>query len=351
MSSLISVVMSVYDGERYLRESLESIFSQTIADFEFIVVDDGSGDATWEILNEAQKKDRRLTLVRNGTNIGLAESLNKALALVRGKYVARQDADDVSLPQRFERQIGFLKTHPDIGVLGTAVKKVDREDKEQGNYYPPEDHETILARLLINNCFRHPTLMMKASFLRQVQGYDIHAAWAEDYDLLVRLRRLTRFANLREPLVRYRTGTGFFTGQHRQQQMDTAFRISSELLRESMEGTEFPLDIYRRFWWLIQQYHLPGVIKNTDFGEQDIRELRGVVKVLMRTPAGKDVWGASLCGLSAAWGLHGKGREGNALFSLVISRLRINFGWKSLLHFFPSLFFRWMKRKLLRDLR
>ncbi len=137
----VSVLMSVYNGERFLRDSVESILGQTFTDFEFLILDDGSTDSTCEILEEYANKDARIVLVRNDRNLGLTRSLNKGLRLVRGEYLARQDADDISLPKRLEMQVKFLDAHPEVGVVGSALEIID----ENGNTIPYGKHGEVIV--------------------------------------------------------------------------------------------------------------------------------------------------------------------------------------------------------------
>ena len=131
----VSVVMAVYNGEQYLQEAIESILSQTFSDFEFIIVDDASTDCTPEIVQNYAKYDKRIRLMRNKRNLGLTKSLNRGLNVSQGIYIARQDADDLSLPKRLELQVHFLDDHIEIGALGAGVEIVDEKGsslKEMG---------------------------------------------------------------------------------------------------------------------------------------------------------------------------------------------------------------------------
>ncbi len=127
-ASKISVVMSVYNGQSYLREAVESILNQTFTDFELILIDDGSTDATGEILDEYATRDARIILSRNQNNIGLTRSLNQGISMSRGKYIARMDADDVSRADRLSRQFEFLEKRPEVGVLGSGYQLMDGAD-------------------------------------------------------------------------------------------------------------------------------------------------------------------------------------------------------------------------------
>ncbi len=123
----VSVIMSVYNGDKYLREAIESILNQTFTDFEFIIVNDGSTDNSLEIIESYD--DERIKTINNKKNIGLTKSLNKALKFAKGKYIARQDADDVSLPNRFEKQVEYLDSHPEVALVGTSVYLIDENGK------------------------------------------------------------------------------------------------------------------------------------------------------------------------------------------------------------------------------
>jgi len=132
MSPIVSVLMSVYNSERHLRQSIQSVLDQSFADFEFVIVEDGSEDSSPRILSEFARQDARIVLIKNETNRGLAASLNRGLERAQGKYVARQDADDISLPNRLELQSAYLETHPEIGILGSACTIIDEEEKNLG---------------------------------------------------------------------------------------------------------------------------------------------------------------------------------------------------------------------------
>ena len=159
----VSVVMSVYNGERYLREAVESILNQTFIDFEFVIIDDGSTDDTLGILE--RYTDPRIRLVKNGRNIGLTESLNRGIRLARGKYVARQDADDISLPERLSSQLLFLDKHRGIGLVGTSFDIIDSSGRLCEQVILPTDNETLQELLWVRNCFCHGSVMMRKEYL------------------------------------------------------------------------------------------------------------------------------------------------------------------------------------------
>lgn len=195
---LISVIFSVYNGAPYLKEAIESVLNQIFTDFEFIIVDDGSTDETPKILDGFT--DRRIVRLKNEKNLGLVQSLNKALGVAQGKFIARMDADDISLPERFAKQIAYLEKHPEVGVLGTAMTQVDKRGRPISVLVPPLHHEFILWQMFFGCPIFHPTVMMRRSIVAAAGYYDVNFIHAEDIELWSRLFNRTKFANLPETL-------------------------------------------------------------------------------------------------------------------------------------------------------
>jgi hypothetical protein len=208
----LAVVMPVFNGERHLDAALASIFRQTHGDFELIVVDDGSTDGTGEILRRC--RDPRLRVVRNETNLGLPRALNRALAAARGALVARHDADDVSHPERFARQIAFLRAHPEVALLGTAVQLVDGKGRRLRRvHYKATTHAGIDWQLLFGNPFTHGTVMFRREVVERLGGYDESFEYGEDFELWSRIVAAHRAANLGERLVDQRIHARQYTGR------------------------------------------------------------------------------------------------------------------------------------------
>jgi glycosyltransferase involved in cell wall biosynthesis len=197
----VSVILSVHDGEAYLGEAVASVLEQTFTDFEFIVVDDGSTDRTPDIL--ASFSDPRLVVITQ-PNAGLTISLNRALRRSRGELIARMDADDVALPERFERQAAYLNAHPEVGLLGTGALEIAPSGEVVGTIVPPENDSEIRRALIRRNPFVHSSIMARRLVIERAGGYDERLPVAQDYDLWMRVAALTRMANLTEPLVRRR---------------------------------------------------------------------------------------------------------------------------------------------------
>ena len=143
----ISVIMPVYNGERFLSEAVESILKQTYQDFEFIIVDDGSTDRSLEIIQYYQALDERIILIENGKNIGVASSLNKGISAAKGEFIARMDADDISLPERLEQQRAFMFTRPDLGVLGCNYYRIHADGELMDLCVLPESHDQLQKRI------------------------------------------------------------------------------------------------------------------------------------------------------------------------------------------------------------
>lgn len=199
----VTVLMSVYNGERFLREAIESILVQSFQDFEFIIIDDGSTDSTLEIIQSYD--DTRIRLIENEMNLGLSRSLNRGLKLAKGQFIARQDADDVSEPERLARQVTFLETHNDVVLLGTSYQEIDTHGSLIGKRKLPCDYTEIRWSLLFFCPFVHSAVMLRKSIvLEQIGFYNEALAYAMDYDLWYRIARCLPVANLDEYLVRYR---------------------------------------------------------------------------------------------------------------------------------------------------
>lgn len=179
-------------------EAVESVLGQTFTNFEFIVVDDGSTDGTGTILDRC--RDPRLTVVHQ-PRMGLTASLNRALRLATAPLVARMDADDVALPERFERQLAFLDARPDVGLLGTGCHEISPAGEILRTISPPEEDGAIRRVLIRENPFIHASVMIRRQALEKAGPYDERFPVAQDYDLWFRLSRVARMANLPEPLM------------------------------------------------------------------------------------------------------------------------------------------------------
>ena len=199
--------MPVYNQQASVVEAADSILNQTFQDFLFLIIDDASSDNSLEILRTAIKKDQRIKLIANHHHLGLTRSLNKALRLVKTKYIARMDADDLALPSRFAKQLQFLETHPQIMLLGTAAYLIDDNGKQIGLKRCPSDHDHIRAQILKYCPFIHPTWMFHRSIFQEIGEYNENFPFSQDYELVLRIASRFKTANLAEPLLKYRVNS------------------------------------------------------------------------------------------------------------------------------------------------
>lgn len=200
----VSVLMPAYNAAPFLHQAVESILTQTFTDFEFIIIDDGSTDATPTIL--AEYTDPRIRVVRKARNEGLVSALNLGIEMARGKYLARMDADDISLPERFERQIAALDHLPDIAILGTKAIRIDTSGQFIEHMVSVTKPSAIRRRLEAGVApIVHPSVMMRTQFVRELGGYRMGFPQAQDRDLWLRAVGRAQICNLNEVLLLHRT--------------------------------------------------------------------------------------------------------------------------------------------------
>lgn len=203
---LVSVVMPVYNGERFLREAVDSILHQTYANFELIIVNDGSKDSSEDIVKSYF--DSRIHYIANEQNVGICITLNRGLDITRGKYIARMDCDDISMPERLKKQVDFLETHPEIGIVGSDIVTFG-DGRDEHFFEFPRGSEACKAGLLFNTCFAHPAVMMRTSIIREHNlHYREEYKGIEDLEMWWRMSHFTEMANIPEALVRYRKHPG-----------------------------------------------------------------------------------------------------------------------------------------------
>jgi hypothetical protein len=235
----VSVVMSVFNGERFLPEAIESILDQSFKDFEFIIIDDGSTDRSASILDSYKNSDSRVRVFHE-QHAGLVNSLNRGCALAQGKYLGRMDADDVASIDRLALQVDFLELHKEIGVLGGTVEWIDADGKSLGIYpYPFEDAE-IKTELLRRCAMWHPTILLRREVLAWAGGYR-HIAGAEDYDLWLRVARQFQLANLETVILKYRIHPQQVSMQLKMKQVLGTIAVQVAAQKRA-EGLSDPLD-------------------------------------------------------------------------------------------------------------
>ncbi len=241
MMPKVTVLLPIYNGEKYLKEAIESVLGQTFKDFEFLIINDGSTDNSVKIINSYQ--DPRIKLIYNEKNLGLIASLNKGFELIQTEYIARMDCDDISSPDRLLKQINYLDQHPKIGVLGSWVKIIGDYDFV-GKYYI--QHEEIKASLLFNSSLAHPSVVIRKKILDRCNfRYNEKFKHAEDYEMWTRMIEITNFANLPEPLLFYRKHSESISKTQNEAQKINSQEIRlGQLKKIGLEATDEELKIH-----------------------------------------------------------------------------------------------------------
>lgn len=203
MKPLVSVLMPVYNSETYLDQAIRSILEQTFHDFELLIINDASTDRTATI--SVSYQDPRIRVIRNAINLGLTKSLNIGLQEAQGEYIARLDADDISLPQRLEKQIHFLEQHPEIVLVGSLSKLINSAGETFDYRKSPIDPEVIKFSLLFGNSITHSSILFRKKPILEMGGYNESFRYAQDFELYSRLVTKYQLAVLPEILVKYRS--------------------------------------------------------------------------------------------------------------------------------------------------
>ena len=256
MAPKVSVLMPVYNGEKYLREAIESILKQSFADFEFLIINDGSTDKSREII--LSFTDPRIRLIDNEENLKLIKTLNKGFKLAKGEYIARMDADDISLPQRLEKQVKFMSGHPKIGACGTLVRTIGK----QGGFVANRliDPEEIRANHLFHTSLAHPSVMIRKEIIEK-HGFQFDEKFihCEDYEFWTRFAKISKLSNLNEVLLLYRIHDNNISSVYSQIQ-----NSNKSLVRES-ELRAFGLDPAKTEMTIHQQLKCNRDLELNDF--------------------------------------------------------------------------------------
>ncbi|MDP9190087.1 MAG: glycosyltransferase [Acidobacteriota bacterium] len=226
----VSVILPVWNGERFLAEAVESVLAQTFEAIELLIVDDGSTDATPEIADAFAQRDRRVQVIRL-EHCGIADALNAGIAEAQGRYVARMDADDISHPSRLAIQIAYLDANSDCVAVGSAVEVIDESGDFVGTRTFPRGHAEITHKMIhgLANALAHPTVVTRTDALRSVGGYRHDRVPSEDLDLWIRLSRIGTLANMSDRLLRYRRHRDTVSVRER----DGQWKIGNEIINEA----------------------------------------------------------------------------------------------------------------------
>ncbi|MBC7694099.1 MAG: glycosyltransferase family 2 protein [Burkholderiales bacterium] len=224
---LVSIIMTAYNEELYIKEAIESVLAQTYTDFEFIIVNDGSIDQTESII--LSFSDDRIKYVKNEHNLKLIDSLNIGLNLAKGKYIARMDSDDLCMPERLEKQIEFMEANPEIGISGAQLIVFGSHDGFM-NY--PLTHDDIRLKLFISSCFGNNVVMFRRVIFEKNQlFFPLGYFHAEDFKCWTNWMSVTKAANLNLYLVKYRSHANSVSSKHKLIQRETRNRIRLEYVK------------------------------------------------------------------------------------------------------------------------
>jgi glycosyltransferase involved in cell wall biosynthesis len=231
---LMTVAMAAYNSMPYLAEAIESILNQSLGDFEFLIVNDGSTDGSGEVIDACAAKDCRIRAIHQ-ENRGFIASLNRMIDEAQSDWIARMDSDDVALPDRFARQWAWLQEHPDYGVLGTGLHEIDASGRPLDTNRPtPLTHDDMRGKAPTGPLVHHNSAIMRRDKVRSVGGYHSAFKHCEDYDLWLRLMSVTKMGNLPDKLMLYRRYEGQVTESHRaEQSLNAAVAYEAFLEREA----------------------------------------------------------------------------------------------------------------------
>jgi glycosyltransferase involved in cell wall biosynthesis len=240
----VSVIISTYNGDRFIAEAVESILQQTFRRFELIIVNDASSDSTMRILEGFD--DDRITVLNNSANLGIAASQNKAIALAGGDYLALMDHDDISLPERLQVQVDFLDGHPEVGMVGSNCICIDENNiVKLVSVYPADDAFLKWYPLLCGCPFFHTSLMIRRSAMERVGGYTGNYLFAGDYELISKLTDSCVVANLEQPLVKWRMHSASTSKVNGQRLSDEALKISQQNVKAVLGNGELDEDTWQ----------------------------------------------------------------------------------------------------------
>ncbi|HEY4525882.1 MAG TPA: glycosyltransferase [Candidatus Paceibacterota bacterium] len=244
----VSIILPCHNGAKYLPRAIKSVRAQTLTDWELIVVDDGSNDATSPIVMELARSDGRIKLMRNEKNLGIQKSLNRGLVAAKGEYVARIDDDDEWIDKdKLKKQADFLDQNPDCGLIGTGVVEVDENDKELFRYRQPATDAEVRKKILKQNCFTHSSVMFRRQPVIELGGYPEteETKHVEDYDLWLRLGEKWKFANLPDYATKFTLRPGNISSSNK-----------TEQFRKDIALTKKYIGLYRGGLWAVGRGYL-----------------------------------------------------------------------------------------------
>lgn len=258
----VSVLMPVYNAEKFLKEAIDSIIEQSYSDWELIIINDGSIDKSEQII--LSYNDDRIKYIVNESNLGLIATLNKGIDLCQGKYIARMDADDISTPDRLEKQVAFLDKHPEYAICGCQAKVIDNNGLPTGQILNLYDNEYLQINLLFSVPFIHPGVMIRNTVLKE-NRYNDNYKHAEDYELWSRIAPNYKVGNISDFLLKYRWHTTNVSVINAKQQEEIKDQIIEQQLRTlNITPTKEELFLHKVTF---KQYDSKGEIEQESFNQ------------------------------------------------------------------------------------
>lgn len=290
----VTVLMPVYNAERFVAETVDTILSQTFRDFEFLIINDGSTDRSLEILEGYSRRDDRIRLISRA-NTGYVAALNEGLALARGEFIARIDADDLSDPRRLQLQVDRMRAEPQLVALGSNASAIDEDGLPLGDYSVPLTHEEIEANHLAgSSSIHHPAVMLRPEAVKRVGGYRRELMPCEDFDLWLRLGEIGRLANLCESLLIKRLFAGSAVATH----LGNQEKLVKDILEQAWRRRGLPgsprmpprqmrhrADLYRQWGWMALR---GGNLRSSR---------RYAIRAIVSRPLDKASWRLAFCSL------------------------------------------------------
>ena len=231
----LSVLTAVYNGEAYIDQAVASILAQTYTDFEYILIDDASTDSTPQKIAGWAGRDGRIRTLRNQRSANPAGALNCGLSLAVGEYIAILDGDDLAYPQRFAQQVAYLDGHPQVGVVGGQVQRIDQDGRALKLMSYPTHPTLVRWVVFFQTPVLHSAAMMRRALVEKVGGYSVQHSWMTDYDLFARLMEVSQVTNLPDCLAAYRINTGQVSSVHKKPQSGQVLLLICRLLFERLE--------------------------------------------------------------------------------------------------------------------
>ncbi len=268
LNILVSIIMPVYNGEKYLKEAIDSILYQTYTNFEFIIIDDCSTDQSVKIISSYT--DSRIHFHQNNENLNLIKTLNLGLHVAKGDYIARMDQDDISMFDRIEKQVLFLEANKHVGLVGSAFELLHSHDIVGDRFgshkiiaYAPND-EKLRVQLIYNNIVSHPTAMFRKKLIDEHNlHYELAYTHAEDYRLWTQIAKFAKIANIDAVLLKYRVHAAQISEKFKDIQLDSKNRVAHSLFCEN--GFDFDLEEVLYLVTIFEKkQHLAGFLEAKD---------------------------------------------------------------------------------------